>query len=63
MSETKLGRVIAIVGPAVDVEFAGHLPAIYNALTVGIDSGDGCSLGCQQTRGGFAAGAQSEHES
>jgi len=32
MTEIKQGRVIAIVGPAVDVEFGGHLPQIYNAL-------------------------------
>ena len=29
------GKVVQIIGPAVDVEFErGHLPAIYNALTV-----------------------------
>ncbi|MGD0745248.1 MAG: hypothetical protein ABSA45_08850, partial [Verrucomicrobiota bacterium] len=28
------GRIIQIIGPVVDVEFTGELPAIYNALTV-----------------------------
>ncbi len=32
MSNTLQGRVIAVVGPAVDVEFDAHLPAIMNAL-------------------------------
>ncbi len=41
MSETKQGRVIAIVGPAVDVEFTGHLPAIYNALQTDVTDAQG----------------------
>ena len=32
MSTTLQGRVIAVVGPAVDVEFDSHLPSIMNAL-------------------------------
>ena len=32
MSSNLQGRVIAIVGPAVDVEFDSHLPEIMNAL-------------------------------
>ena len=33
-----VGRVIAITGPVVDVEFpAGHLPAIFNALEIKTD--------------------------
>ena len=28
------GKIVQIIGPVVDVEFAGALPAIYNALTV-----------------------------
>ncbi len=32
MSNNLQGRVIAIVGPAVDVEFGSHLPEIMNAL-------------------------------
>ncbi len=40
-----VGRVIAITGPVVDVEFpAGQLPAIYNALT--IETSDG-SVTCE----------------
>ena len=34
-SKQKVGRVIQIIGPAVDVEFEeGHLPAIYNAVRI-----------------------------
>lgn len=32
MSNKSIGKVIAIVGPAVDVEFPNHLPEIMNAL-------------------------------
>ena len=28
------GKIVQVIGPVVDVEFAGQLPAIYNALTV-----------------------------
>ncbi|MEI9865601.1 MAG: hypothetical protein WDN00_13845 [Limisphaerales bacterium] len=31
------GKIVQIIGPVVDVEFAGQLPAIYNALTVDYD--------------------------
>ena len=31
---TKKGRIVQVVGVVVDVEFGGHLPAIYNALRV-----------------------------
>ena len=35
---TKTGKVVQIVGVVVDVEFEkGHLPAIYNALTIAHD--------------------------
>jgi len=34
-AEGKNGRVIQVIGPAVDVAFeAGHLPAIYNAIRI-----------------------------
>ncbi len=33
MNKTK-GKIIQIVGVVVDIEFSGHLPAIYNALEV-----------------------------
>ncbi len=36
----KVGRVIQIIGPAVDVEFEeGHLPTIYNAIRI-VDDGE-----------------------
>jgi ATP synthase F1 beta subunit len=35
------GRVIAIVGPAVDVEFDSHLPEIMNALLTELTDGQG----------------------
>ena len=28
------GKIVQIIGPVVDVEFPGELPAIYNALNV-----------------------------
>ena len=28
------GKIVQVIGPVVDVEFAGNLPAIYNALSV-----------------------------
>ena len=32
------GHVLQVMGPVVDIKFAdGHLPEIYNALTVKID--------------------------
>jgi len=31
------GKIVQIIGPVVDVEFTGKLPAIYNALTVEYD--------------------------
>jgi F-type H+-transporting ATPase subunit beta len=35
MSDKKVGRIVQIIGPVIDVEFeAGHLPEIYNALHV-----------------------------
>src|ERR1700753_1423591 len=33
----KKGKNLQIIGPVVDVEFPGQLPAIYNALTVEYD--------------------------
>ena len=35
MAEKKVGRIVQVIGPVIDVEFeAGHLPEIYNALRV-----------------------------
>src|SRR5689334_6799073 len=37
---TKVGKVVAIIGPVVDIEFAdGHLPEIYNAVRITGDAG------------------------
>jgi F-type H+-transporting ATPase subunit beta len=36
----KVGRVVTVIGPVVDVEFeGGHLPAIYNAVRISGDIG------------------------
>ena len=38
---TKVGRVVQIIGPVLDVQFEeGHLPEIYHALTVTRDDGE-----------------------
>ncbi|HET6960686.1 MAG TPA: F0F1 ATP synthase subunit beta [Vicinamibacterales bacterium] len=35
VTKQQVGRIVQIIGPVVDVEFeAGHLPAIYNALSI-----------------------------
>jgi F-type H+-transporting ATPase subunit beta len=35
MAEARVGRVVQVIGPVLDVEFPeGHLPAIYNAVVV-----------------------------
>jgi F-type H+-transporting ATPase subunit beta len=31
------GKIVQVIGPVVDIEFPGELPAIYNALTVEFD--------------------------
>ncbi len=39
MIDKQVGRIVQIIGPVIDVEFeAGHLPAIYNALSIKSDS-------------------------
>jgi F-type H+-transporting ATPase subunit beta len=35
------GKIVQIIGPVVDVEFPGQLPAIYNALTIEFNVPDG----------------------
>jgi F-type H+-transporting ATPase subunit beta len=35
------GTVVQVIGPVIDVRFPDEIPAIYNALTVTIDSGEG----------------------
>jgi F-type H+-transporting ATPase subunit beta len=38
---TKIGRVVRVIGPVVDVEFGrGNIPALYNACTVEIELGE-----------------------
>jgi F0F1-type ATP synthase beta subunit len=32
--KTKEGTIVQVVGVVIDVEFDGHLPAIYNGLTM-----------------------------
>ena len=40
MAEQRNGKVIQVIGPAVDIEFEeGHLPAIYNAIRI-VDNGE-----------------------
>jgi len=40
MAEAKVGRVVQVIGPVLDVEFPeGHLPAIYNAVVVKEEAG------------------------
>ena len=39
-TDQKIGKVVQIIGPVLDVEFeGGHLPAIYNALRIPKDGG------------------------
>nr|WP_320133304.1 F0F1 ATP synthase subunit beta [uncultured Holophaga sp.] len=40
-NEQKQGRVIAVVGPAVDVEFDSHLPEIMNAILTDVTDAQG----------------------
>ncbi len=39
--DERVGRIVQIIGPVLDVEFEGHLPAIYNALRVTSADGEG----------------------
>src|SRR6476659_142416 len=40
MAEAKVGRVVQVIGPVLDVEFPeGHLPAIYNAIVIKEEAG------------------------
>jgi F-type H+-transporting ATPase subunit beta len=36
---TKVGKVVQVIGPVVDIEFEGHLPEIYRAVRVVSDDG------------------------
>ncbi len=45
MAEKRVGRIVQIIGPVIDVEFeAGHLPAIYNAIRVRADTKEAGSI-------------------
>ena len=38
----KVGRIVQIIGPVLDIEFeGGHLPSIYNAIRVRLPGADG----------------------
>ena len=40
-AEAKVGKVVQVIGPVVDVEFeGGHLPEIYSAVRITSDKGD-----------------------
>jgi F-type H+-transporting ATPase subunit beta len=42
---TRVGRVVQVIGPVVDVEFeGGHLPDIYNAVRITSDAASGVSV-------------------
>jgi F-type H+/Na+-transporting ATPase subunit beta len=46
--ETKVGKVVQIIGPVVDIEFAGgDLPAIYNAVRIVGDSTQKIDVICE----------------
>jgi F-type H+-transporting ATPase subunit beta len=39
MSEQRIGKIVQVIGPVIDVEFeAGQLPEIYHALRVRAES-------------------------
>jgi F-type H+-transporting ATPase subunit beta len=43
--EPQDGRVVQIIGPVLDIEFeSGHLPAIYNAVRIASEGGDGIDV-------------------
>ena len=48
-SATKVGKVIQVIGPVVDIEFeGGHLPAIYNAIRItGTVAGEKVDIVCE----------------
>ena len=43
-TDKKVGKVVQVIGPVVDIEFeGGHLPAIYNAVRVTVPGADGAA--------------------
>jgi F-type H+-transporting ATPase subunit beta len=46
-SNGHVGKIVQVIGPTVDVEFpSGHLPSIYNALSI-VDKARGIDLVCE----------------
>ena len=44
-SKPRVGKVVRIIGPVVDIEFQdGHLPDIYNALRITSDGSTGDAI-------------------
>ena len=44
-AKQKVGKVVQVIGPVVDIEFAdGHLPDIYNAVHILSDGTGGSSM-------------------
>ncbi|HLB58711.1 MAG TPA: F0F1 ATP synthase subunit beta, partial [Bdellovibrionota bacterium] len=50
----KTGKITQVIGPVVDVHFEGHVPAIYNALTVKREGRRDLVLEVAQQTGGNA---------
>src|SRR5678815_2284282 len=45
MATERVGKIVQIIGPVIDVEFdAGNLPEIYNALRVVLEGADGSTF-------------------
>ncbi|MEQ1572960.1 MAG: F0F1 ATP synthase subunit beta, partial [Vicinamibacterales bacterium] len=40
-SAQRIGKVVQVIGPVIDVEFPGDLPEIYNAVRIVSDGADG----------------------
>src|SRR6187401_328568 len=37
----RIGKVVQVIGPVIDIEFSGGLPEIYNAVRIVSDGADG----------------------
>ncbi len=70
MANERIGKIVQIIGPVVDVEFeAGNLPEIYNALRIvsdedpgapGVEAERGVGAPAERVRGAGAADATAE---
>ncbi|KKW06882.1 MAG: ATP synthase subunit beta, partial [Candidatus Moranbacteria bacterium GW2011_GWE1_49_15] len=49
---SNVGKVLQVIGPVVDVEFAENLPEIYNALEIKTADGGKLVLEAHQHQGG-----------